>query len=89
MPAVARMGDQVTHNHVQFGSILSGATRTLAEGMPVARVGDLATCPTHGLQPIAGGSATVIVEGHPVARIGDTLVCGATITTGAASVQAG
>lgn len=89
MPALARVGDQVTHNHVQFGAILTGATRTLVEGIPAARVGDLATCPTHGQQPIASGSATVSIEGQPVARVGDTLACGAIITRGAGTVQAG
>ena len=89
MPAIARVGDQVTHNHVQFGTILAGAARTLVEGAPVARVGDLASCPTHGLQTIASGSATVSIEGQPVARIGDMLACGAMIVCGAKTVQAG
>lgn len=89
MPAVARVGDQVTHNYMQFGAIRTGATHTLIEGSPAARVGDLADCPTHGPQPIANGSATVLVEGRPLARLGDTLACGATIVSGAGTVQAG
>ena len=89
MPAVARVGDQVTHDYVQFGAIIAGAARTLIEGAAVARIGDLANCPTHGPQPIAGGSATVIVEGKPVARVGDLISCGAIIIAGAATVQVG
>jgi len=89
MPAVARVGDQVTHNYVQYGTILTGAARTLVEGRLAARQGDLASCPTHGPQPIASGSATVFIEGQPIARVGDTLACGAIITSGAGTVQAG
>ena len=89
MPAIARQGDRVTHNYVQFGAITMGATRTVVEGAPVARMGDLALCPKHGPQPIAGGSATVMVEGQPVARVGDTLACGAMIIGGATTVEAG
>jgi uncharacterized Zn-binding protein involved in type VI secretion len=89
MPAIARVGDQVTHDQVRYGAITAGASRTVVEGAPVARVGDLAICPKHGPQPIASGSATVIVEGKPVARVGDTLACGATIVMGAGTVQAG
>ena len=89
MPAVARVGDLVTHNYVQFGAIIAGAACTLAEGKPVARQGDAVQCAEHGLQTITGGSATVLVEGKPVARVGDLISCGATIIAGAATVQAG
>jgi len=88
MSSIARIGDQVTHNHVQFGTILAGAAHTVVESAPAARVGDLAMCPMHGPQPIASGSATVVIEGQPVARVGDTLACGAIITSGADTVQA-
>jgi uncharacterized Zn-binding protein involved in type VI secretion len=83
MPAVARVGDRVTHDYVKFGAIMTGAARTVVEGAAVARVGDMATCPSHGPQPIVQGSASVLVEGKPVARVGDTLACGATIISGA------
>jgi uncharacterized Zn-binding protein involved in type VI secretion len=89
MPAIARIGDRVTHNHVQYGVIRTGAPRTLVEGMPAARIGDLVQCPAHGLQTIVSGSATVLVEGKPVARVGDLVSCGATIISGAGTVQAG
>ena len=85
MPAVARQGDAISHG----GAIISGAARTLAEGQPVARQGDPVSCAQHGMQTITGGSATVLVEGRPVARVGDAISCGATIVSGAGTVQAG
>ena len=85
MPAVARQGDAISHG----GAIISGASRTLAEGHPVARKGDPVSCAQHGMQTIAGGSTTVLVEGKPVARVGDAISCGATIVSGAGTVQAG
>ena len=85
MPAVARVGDAISHG----GSILGGAARTLAEGQPVARQGDAVNCSEHGMQTITGGSSTVLVEGQPVARVGDAVSCGATIVGGASSVLAG
>ena len=85
MPAVARMGDAISHG----GSILGGAARTQAEGQPVARQGDAVTCSEHGMQTITGGSGSVLVEGKLIARVGDAISCGATIIAGAATVQAG
>ncbi len=85
MPAVARQGDAISHG----GGIIGGAARTQAEGKPVARQGDLVSCAQHGMQVITGGSATVLVEGKPVARLGDLISCGATIISGAGTVQAG
>lgn len=85
MPAIARQGDAISHG----GSILGGATRTLVEGRPAARQGDAVSCSTHGMQTITGGSGSVLVEGQPVARVGDAISCGATIVSGATSVQAG
>jgi uncharacterized Zn-binding protein involved in type VI secretion len=41
------------------------------------------------MQTITGGSAAVLVEGKPIARVGDLISCGATIVSGAGSVQAG
>jgi uncharacterized Zn-binding protein involved in type VI secretion len=85
MPAIARQGDAISHG----GSITSGATRTRVEGQPVARQGDPVSCDKHGPQTITGGSASVLVEGNPVARVGDLVSCGATIISGAGTVQAG
>jgi len=85
MPAVARQGDAISHG----GTITGGATRTTVEGTPVARQGDAVSCAQHGPQTITGGSATVLVEGQPVARVGDAVSCGATIVSGAGTIQAG
>jgi len=85
MPAIARVGDAISHG----GAITGGASRTLVEGQPAARQGDPVSCAQHGLQSISGGSATVLVEGQPVARVGDAISCGATILAGASTVQAG
>jgi uncharacterized Zn-binding protein involved in type VI secretion len=64
--------------------IITGAMRTVVNGMPVARMGDLHTCPIpgHGVTPIVTGSLDTITEGMPNARIGDVTACGAVIATG-------
>ena len=76
----ARLGDSSTHG----GTIITGASRTFVNGLPVARMGDLHSCPIpgHGVTPIITGSLTTITEGKPNARIGDVTGCGATIVTG-------
>ena len=75
----ARLGDTSTHG----GTIITGASRTFVNGLPVARMGDLHSCPIpgHGVTPIITGSQTTITEGQPNARIGDVTGCGATIVT--------
>lgn len=85
MPAIARQGDAISHG----GTITGGATRTLVEGNPVARQGDPVQCAQHGMQSITGGSSIVMVEGQAVARVGDLVSCGATISSGAGTVEAG
>jgi len=76
----ARLGDMSSHG----GVIITGAMRTVVNGMPVARMGDLHTCPIpgHGVTPIVTGSLDTITEGMPNARIGDVTACGAVIATG-------
>jgi len=73
MSSQARLGDISSHG----GVIITGASRTLDNGMPVARMGDLHVCPIpgHGVTPI-------VTEGLPNARIGDITACGAIIVTG-------
>jgi len=85
MPAIARIGDAISHG----GTIIGGASRTLVAGQPAARIGDPVSCAQHGMQSITGGSSTVLVEGKPVARVGDMVSCGATISSGASTAQAG
>ena len=76
----ARLGDITSHG----GVIITGASLTLDNGIPVARMGDLHSCPIpgHGVTPIITGSLTTITEGKPNARIGDMTGCGAVIVTG-------
>lgn len=78
-PAAARLGDTTDHG----GSIISGASRTLINGIPAARKGDLHSCPIqgHGVTQIVTGSDSVDIEGSPAARIGDSTGCGAVIIT--------
>jgi uncharacterized Zn-binding protein involved in type VI secretion len=76
----ARLGDISSHG----GIIITGAMRTVVNGMPVARFGDLHACPIpgHGITPIVTGSLDTTTEGMPNARIGDVTGCGAVIVTG-------
>lgn len=76
----ARLGDISSHG----GVIITGAMRTVVNGMPVARMGDLHSCPIpgHGVTPIVTGSLDTVTEGLPNARIGDVTACGAVIVTG-------
>jgi uncharacterized Zn-binding protein involved in type VI secretion len=74
----ARMGDSTSHG----GTIVTGAERTLIDGMPAARMGDLHSCPEHGTTEIVQGSEKTLIEGKPAARVGDMTDCGAVIVTG-------
>jgi len=87
MPGVVRVGDSSDHG----GTVITGASISFANGIPIARVGDLHECPQqgHGTTEIITGSPTVNVEGQPVARIGDVAGCGAVITGGSPDVNAG
>lgn len=84
---VARLGDRSDHG----GTVISAASCTYVNGIPVARMGDLHSCPLdgHGVTPITSGSGCVLIEGQPVARIGDTTGCGATISSGSPDALAG
>jgi uncharacterized Zn-binding protein involved in type VI secretion len=81
----ARLGDISSHG----GVIITGASLTFANGMPVARMGDLHVCPIpgHGVTPIVTGSPNTITEGLPNARIGDITACGAVIVTGSPNTE--
>ena len=80
MPAVARIGDTGAHG----GVIITGASKTTANGIPVARVGDLYDCPIpgHGINPIVTGADGTSVEGSTIAYVGSKTACGDTIVTG-------
>lgn len=85
--AQARLGDTSDHG----GTIITGAARTLANGIPAARKGDLHSCPIpgHGVTAIVTGSENTDIEGQPAARVGDTTDCGAIITSGSPDTLVG
>lgn len=85
MPAVARIGDAVSHG----GSITGGSSNVRANGVGVARIGDPAFCAVHFVVTIVGGSTSVFANEQGVARVGDSLSCGATISSGSPDVFAG
>ena len=82
---IARLGDSSSHG----GTIISGASRTLINGIPATRKGDLHSCPEHGINYITSGSNNVFIEGSPAARVGDTCGCGAVIISGSPDTFAG
>jgi uncharacterized Zn-binding protein involved in type VI secretion len=62
--------------------------------MPAAVVGDTHACsfpppPPHPPSAIVNGSATVLIGGRPAARVGDMAGCGATVVSGAWTVEIG
>ncbi len=81
----ARLGDISSHG----GVIITGASLTFDNGMPVARLGDLHICPIpgHGVTPIVTGSFDTITEGQHNARVGDITACGAVIVTGSPNTE--
>lgn len=85
--AQARLGDASDHG----GQIITGAVRTLVNGIPAARKGDLHSCPIegHGVTAIETGSERTFIEGQPAARIGDSVGCGAIITSGSPDTLVG
>lgn len=87
MAAQARLGDRSDHG----GTIISGASRTLVNGIPAARKGDMHSCPLkgHGVTQIVTGSSKVSIEGQPSARVGDRTGCGAVITQGSLDTEVG
>ena len=81
MFGVARVSDTtfgVCYGHkypiTVTGTIISGDTREITEGMPTARVGDtvMAACGHTGT--IISGGYRHICSGFPIARLGDKVV---------------
>lgn len=87
MVQVARLGDTSSHG----GTIITGASRTFVNGIPVARKGDMHSCPIpgHGVTPIVSGNDDILVEQAPVARVGDSAGCGAVIAAGSPDTETG
>ncbi|MGW7291438.1 PAAR domain-containing protein [Streptomyces xiamenensis] len=86
----ARVGDPTSHPGTVgppgHGTVLIG-------GRPAATVGTAHQCASPAAHPasvITGpGSRSVLIGGRPAARAGDRAGCGATITTGCATVLIG
>jgi uncharacterized Zn-binding protein involved in type VI secretion len=91
MPSAARMSDPTSHP----GMIAKGLPTVLIEKLPAARVGDQHVCafaPPAGPHPtnaVLKGSLTVFIGGMAAARKDDACACGATILTGALTVNIG
>ena len=83
--SIARLGDSSSHG----GTIISGASRTMINGIPAARKGDQHSCPIHGVNSITTGSDSVFIEGSPAARVDDSCGCGAVIISGSPDTFAG
>lgn len=80
------VGDTTSHG----GTVLSGSSGCLAEGLPVARVGDPVSCPLcKGVFPIVEGAASVFETGMNIARHGDKTACGATLIARGAAAGGG
>jgi uncharacterized Zn-binding protein involved in type VI secretion len=91
MPAAARLGDPTAHPGVISGP---GVSTVLIGGTPAAVMGDTHTCsfpppPQHPPSAIVAGSSTVLIGGRPAARVGDLAACGATVVSGAWTVEIG
>ena len=84
-PAVARIGDPISHG----GDITGGSPDVKANSIGVARLGDAVNCVIHGEQTITSASTTVKANSRGVARVGDSISCGATITGGSPNTFAG
>jgi uncharacterized Zn-binding protein involved in type VI secretion len=91
MPPAARVGDPTSHPGTITGP---GVATVMIANQPAAVVGDIHACsfpppPPHPPTPIVNGSATVLIGGRPAARVGDVAACGATIVSGAWTVEVG
>lgn len=87
-------GDDTCHSSTQnnvTGTIIQGASKTIANGLPIARMTDVVMRGDGHYGIIIGGSGTVIAEGLPVARMTETFVgCfSGTIIDGASNVVVG
>lgn len=74
----------IGHGSDHGGTIISGNSKFIIDGIQVSTVGCLHSCPIpgHGVTAIATGSSMLDIDGLPVAKIGSVTGCGATITEG-------
>jgi uncharacterized Zn-binding protein involved in type VI secretion len=87
----ARVGDSTNHPGVLVGT---GVPSVLICGMPAAVVGTTHACAFAGVPPhppsaVTSGSTSIRIGPGAAARFGDPVGCGATITTGAPTVELG
>ena len=71
------IGDDTCHGSTKnnvTGTIIQGASKTIANGMPIARMTDIILRSDGHYGVIIGGSGTVIAEGLPVARMTESFV---------------
>ena len=62
------------------GTIITGESSFLIDGIPIACVGDKATCPLHKIvASIVTGDANMQIMGKAAARVNDSLSCGCKI----------
>lgn len=62
------------------GTITTGESSFLIDGIPIACVGDKATCPLHKtVATIVTGDANMQIMGKAAARVNDSLSCGCKI----------
>lgn len=84
MAAIARKGDQSSHG----GTIISGSSNTLTNGLPTAREGDMHSCPRHPPSALTPITKTTKVNGRLVITVGATAGCGAVIISGSPDAKA-
>lgn len=84
---IVRLNDTSDHG----GYIATASDNTFSDGIAVARDHDLHFCPIegHGTTPVTATSTTVYVNSRAILRVGDKAACGATITQGSPTVNAG
>lgn len=75
MPAIAHLGDPISHG----GTIITASPNVCAQSIAVARVTDQAMCSEHGLVTIVTGAETVLVNELPAAHNGSVCSCGAVV----------
>lgn len=84
MLGIIRVGDKTTSG----GSVISGSTEWILNGLGAARLGDPVKCSAHGLTVIAEGNPDVCDVGVPVAFNGHRCACGCALITSLPDVTA-
>lgn len=85
MPAIARVGDPISHG----GAITGHSPDVTVDGIFAARQNDAVLCALHGAQTIVAGAPSATVDGVALARVGDPISCGAVISGGSPDSECG